>query len=339
MGIIMKKKILSFTILTIILSTLFTIPVFALDKERINRQMVLFDAIEGNKIGIVSPQTVTVLLRNCDRWIKISSWLGSVWVDLEYIPSTQALEDELKQIQNRSGKKLAVYAECLVTGFTLKYNEHMQFFSASITKAPLALWIYQLVEEGYACLDDTITYTREDFMGGSGIIRHNYAIGQEISVRRLLGLNLYESDNIATLMLIRHFGLNGYKEFIESIGGNRGFVNNKVMDSRITASEAMLFMREIHNFTESDNVNASLFKEQLLNNQFPFFTSDYYEVASKTGWTSNLAWHMIATVYSQNPFNIVILTDREGWTGRDYNDFQRIYEMFAEFSAKWGCYN
>ena len=64
-----------------------TLPV-VVDTQEVTRHLFLFDEIDGNRVGAISPQTVTVVERHCERWIKISSWLGLKWLDLRFqLPS------------------------------------------------------------------------------------------------------------------------------------------------------------------------------------------------------------------------------------------------------------
>jgi beta-lactamase class A len=196
------------------------------------------------------------------------------------------------------------------------------------------LYIYKKAERGEVDLNSRITYTAADFNGGSGVIRLRYSFGHAFTQRELLGLNLYESDNIATLMLRRVHGIPGYRQFIADIGGNPNFVGNRIMNSNLTANEAGLFAMEIFNYMESDGTYSGELKRNLLNNQFPFIVSDY-PVASKTGWTTHIAWHDMAIIYAPSPFILVILSARVGWTAQDYRDFAEISMAFQKFNDRW----
>lgn len=50
------------------------------EKLEVTRPLFLFDEIGGNRIGVVSPQTVTIIERHCERWVKIYSWMGHKWL-------------------------------------------------------------------------------------------------------------------------------------------------------------------------------------------------------------------------------------------------------------------
>jgi len=227
-----------------------------------------------------------------------------------------------------------VYFENLDTGFVYTFNADRIYFSASIPKAFYALYLYLQAERGIADLDSVHTFTYADTNWGSGVIQHQYDFGATFTLQELLRLSLSESDNVATLMLNRVFGIDGYINFIAEMGGNPELVRYRVMNSYLTANEAGLFARRIFSYVESGGKYSNEFREHLLDNQFPFIVSDY-PVASKTGWTSPIAWHDMAIVYAPSPFILVILSQREGWSEEDYADFAEISMAFQRFNDMW----
>ncbi|MCL2285825.1 MAG: class A beta-lactamase-related serine hydrolase [Firmicutes bacterium] len=241
---------------------------------------------------------------------------------------------ELDALLIRHGDYLSVFFQNIETGFTYTYNADRVYFSASVPKAVYALYLFQLAEKGIICLDSIHTFTYADANWGSGIIQRRYSFSATFTLRELLRLNISESDNVATLMLRRIYGLDGYKEFIAKMGGNPGLVGCRVMNSNLTANEAGLFAGEIFAYIESGGKYSQEFKEHLLNNQFPFIVS-CYPVASKTGWTNPTAWHDMAIVYAPSPYILVILSAREGWADEDYADFAEISMAFQEFNDMW----
>jgi len=297
----------------------------------IERPYNLFRYIEqAAHVGIVSPtQDVSVIQQN-GNWLQIATWLGPMWIHLNHEPKAAGLE----RLLDRFGNNLSVYFKNIETGYTFRHNAERVYFSASVPKAMLALYIYQKAEREEVDLDSIMTFMQQDFMGGSGVIRHRYSLGRTFTQRELLRLNVSESDNIATLMLIREHGLSGYREFISDIGGNPNFVRNRVMNSQLTANEAGIFAQAIFDYIESDGIYSREFKNALLDNQFPFIVSDY-QVASKTGWTAPIAWHDMAIVYAPSPYILVILSARSGWTDADYREFREISMAFQEFNDQW----
>ena len=249
---------------------------------------------------------------------------------LNFIPPTYTLD----KLLSRHGNNISVYFENMETGFVYRFNADRVYFSASVPKAMYALYIYKLAERGIVDLDSMHEFTYADANWGSGVIQRRYDFGATFSLRELLRLNISESDNVATLMLRRIHGLEGYRNFISEIGGNPNLVGCRVMNSNLTANEAGLFAREIFAYIASGGRYSHELKAHLLDNQFPFMVSDY-PIASKTGWTSPIAWHDMAIVYAPSPFVLVILSARYGWTDADYADFAEISMAFQQFNDTW----
>jgi len=244
--------------------------------------------------------------------------------NLDLSPLTSALE--------QYGNEIAIYFENLATGCNFSHRAQEEFFGASIMKAPFALWLYTQAELGYIDLEDVIYFTEDDHLGGSGIIRHNYGIGEAFTIRRLIGLNLYESDNVATHMLRRTFSHTGYVELIVGLGVSREDAGN-ILYSRVTAKEVGSIARAIYDYLESNRMYSAEFKYNLLNNQFPFITSNY-PVASKTGWYHRYggAWHDMAIIYAPSPFSLVILSSDRTGTEEDHQAYAYITRAFENFN-------
>ncbi|MCL2355995.1 MAG: class A beta-lactamase-related serine hydrolase [Defluviitaleaceae bacterium] len=300
------------------------------DRLFVERRLPVFD-YKGSEIPIeyVSPQVVKIRDR-AGNWVLVETWLGQKWMYLNYSPSTQHLDEMLR----RFGNNISVYYRNIETGFTYTYNPGRVYFSASVPKASFSLYLYLRAERGEIDLDSYATYLSGDFNGGSGVIKNRYRFGTQLTQRELLRLNLSYSDNIATNILRRTHGIEGYRNFVASIGGNPNHVRGNIFNSNLTVTDAGLFAREIFIYTESGGAFSEEFRAHLLNNQFPFIVSDY-PVASKTGWTRPHAWHDMAIIYADSPYILVILSARNGWTARDYRDFAEISMAFQEFNAHW----
>jgi len=278
--------------------------------------------------AILSPQTVTVIEEYGD-WLQINTWLGPRWIYLNFVPPTDGLDAVMARFPG-----IAIFYQNIETGFIYTRYADRVFFGASISKASYALYLYKRAERGEIDLNHVITYTQADWRGGSGVIRHRYRAGATFTTRRVIELNLYESDNIATNMLRRMFGMAGYREFLYSLGAYPGRINYRIFNSMLTAREAGIFALAIWDYTESDARYAGEFRAALLNNQFPFLVSDY-PIASKTGWTTNRAWHDMSIVYAPSPYVLVVFSEWYGFRAQDYSDFAEISQAFQTFNDRW----
>ena len=293
----------------------------------INRTKGIFENKDDETpVDFISSEVVKVLNQK-EEWILIEFEDNEKWLDLNFSPPV----DELNRLLRRFN--VSIYFENIESGFRYQHHADRSYFSASVTKAFYSLYLYQLAEKGLIDLDSKHAYTFADANTGSGIIWHTYPFGTTFTKRELLRLNLSHSDNVATNILRRVNGVSGYREFVESIGGNSNLVRNNIFNSRLTANEAGLFAREIFKYIESDGRYSEEFKTNLLNNQFPFITADY-PVASKGGWTDDYARHDLAIVYAPSPYILVILS-RGTTRANDMRIFGEISRAFQEFNNKW----
>jgi beta-lactamase class A len=232
----------------------------------IDRTMGIFDNKgDENKAAILSPQLVSVIEQD-QNWLLIDTWRGATWIDLDYTPPRNALENIMKQYNNT----VSVYYENLETGFVYRYNADKIYNTASVIKAPYCLYIYNLAENGQTDLTSRHIYTGSYYNSGSGIIK-NMKTGSAFTENELLALTIRESDNIATKMLIDKYGVDGFKEFASGIGGNPDLINRILFsnsNSRMNPDEAALYMKAIYDYIEGDHIYSSQFKTDLLNASF-----------------------------------------------------------------------
>ena len=245
-------------------------------------------------------------------------------------PPTYQLTEQLQ----RFGNDLSVYFRNIETGFYFTYNADRRYPSASMPKAFFGLYLYEKAQAGEMNLDSRVTFLAQDYRGGSGIIRHRYRPGAAFTQRRLIQLMLEPSDNIATKMLVRQHGLSGFRAFAYNIAGMAPqHVGSRIMNSHVTARETGAFALAIYEFMAGDGYYATLFRNNMANNLFPFIISDYPLVSKSGDWPPH-AWHDMAIVFADSPYILVILSARAGWTAQDYRDFAQISLMFQQFNTE-----
>ena len=291
--------------------------------------MGLFDEIDGTIFKWIHPQVLRIAERQGD-WIHVDTGTAIGWINPYFQPPIHILEEFMEQF----GNTVSVYYENLATGFIFRHNADRVYFGASATKAPFALYIYLKAERGETRMTDVHTFTADDNWGGSGIIRHRYTFGAAFTQRQLLHLMLSPSDNIATRILRRVHGLEGYTQFVESIGANPSFVQNLTY-SYLSANDAGMFMRETYRYIMSGGTYSQELKNNLLANRYPFIISDY-PVASKSGWSASFgqAWHDMAIVFAPSPYVLALLSSRVGGAG-DRMVYDSISRFIQEFNSAW----
>jgi len=299
------------------------------DRMFIDRISGTFDEPNGRRIGRISPQVVNITERY-GRWLNISTYAGYRWIYLDFQPPVYELEYFMQQF----GDNIAIFYENLASGFIFRHNAERVFFGASATKLPYAIYIYLKTEAGYASMNTASTFMEADYWEGSGVIRHRYELGTTFTQRRLLNLMLVPSDNIATRMLRRMHGLNGYREWVESIGANPEFVHNLTY-SHLNAEDAGIFLRVAYEYIMSGGRYSNDLKTNMLANRYKFIVSDH-PVGSKSGWaaTHGAAFNDMAIVFAPSPYTLSILSN---WAGNyaDRRTYRHISMRIQEFNDTW----
>ncbi len=95
------------------------------------------------------------------------------------------------------------------TSEAIELNLEQTFHGASTQKLPLAMYLYDQVNDGKLSLDDTFLYCSECYDGG--VIGNSYAVGDRIPLSELLDEMIVNSDNTAIEILWRSFS--SYREF------------------------------------------------------------------------------------------------------------------------------
>lgn len=314
------------------------------DFQTLDRPMPLFaNRGDSQYVSIILPQTVEVL-RWSGNWLKIDSYLGPKWIDTDFEPHTQELDDFLR----RFGQRIGVFYKNLETGFVYTFNPSRVFFGESISKLTHAFYTFIAAERGYVDMYGTHIYRAADYWGGSGIMRFNYHVGAEFTTRELLYYSVVHSDNIAFRMLVRYMEQTGfsYRDFAMELGANPWFMLDRYMYNA-SPEDAGLWLYAIQEYFQSDSRYGHHLQEDLLNvalYSHPYFTRGYawggssdinvqfihsdYPVAQKYGWGS-IGFNVMGIVYAPSPYLLIILSNMSAGA----------HELFEEISWKIQDFN
>ena len=116
-----------------------------------------------------------------------------------------ALEQELRRIDEAAPGKLGVYLKHLGEEAELRYDAERFWYLGSAVKVPIAIAVLQGVDAGELDLEQRLSLETEDKVDGSGDLVWQDP-GVDYSLRDLLKEMLIESDNTAANMLIRLVG-------------------------------------------------------------------------------------------------------------------------------------
>ncbi len=138
----------------------------------------------------------------------------------QHLTLEKRIEAELYSYQG----KMSVFADDL-HGNTIVIGADEPFETASVIKAYILAVLYQLVQEGTASLDDSITYEASQYVDGSGMLRA-LGVGAQLKVRDTATMMIICSDNIATNMMIDYLGLERINQEIKRLGFTHTVLHN-----------------------------------------------------------------------------------------------------------------
>jgi beta-lactamase class A len=211
----------------------------------------------------------------------------------------------------------------LETGFVYAFNEQRLYYSASLNKAPYALYLYETLED----LDTVHIYTEDMYREGAGIIK-KMEPGAELTDAELLEYAVRLSDNVAFRMLIRVYGVEGFKVWLNEKGMDTTHIRN-LTNANLTVLDAAFITQLLYKYIESPGERNAKLKMDLLTSAFPYIQTGY-PFAHKYGlWDE--AHHDMGIIYAPSPYILVVMTDR-GSSEEPVLPETRV--IFWEISAK-----
>ncbi|MBF4693268.1 serine hydrolase [Fusibacter ferrireducens] len=136
------------------------------------------------------------------------------------------LSSRINAINYSFSGTMGVYANDF-KGNTIELNADEHFETASCIKVPILATLLRRVHEKQIHLDDKISYTPENYVDGSGILRA-LSVGLELSILDFATLMIIVSDNIATNTLIELLGIDAINETCEILGLKETRLHNKI---------------------------------------------------------------------------------------------------------------
>jgi beta-lactamase class A len=128
------------------------------------------------------------------------------------------------------------------------------YLAASTIKIAIITALMQDVEAGLYSLEDTVTVTPEEVVGGAGTLQ-NEEFPQDVSLYRLAELMIIQSDNTATNVLIDLLGFERVEALIDELGFEVMQLGRKMMttakppkeENYVNAKELLTLLELIYN--------------------------------------------------------------------------------------------
>ena len=150
--------------------------------------------------------------------------------------------------------RVGFYYKNLVTGETFGLNENELFESASVIKLPMYAVIMKLYHEGKLDLTDKLTCRDREKKPSCGALQF-FPGDFEVEIGTLCALMITLSDNTATNMFIRHFGIDFLNGQFREIGLSQSHIERFLFDpeasaqgkeNRVTPAEMGMLLERIY---------------------------------------------------------------------------------------------
>ena len=205
------------------------------------------------------------------------------------------------------------YYKNLQTGETLGLGENELFQAASVIKLPVYAAVQKLCREGAASMEETLLCREEDKMPSCGALQ--FFTGEiQADIKTLCSLMIALSDNTATNMLLRRFGLEALNAQFRQMGLEKTRLERLLFDAqaaaqgrenRVTPREMgrlleQIYRREFLSEAVSGQMEALLLKQQI-RHKIPGYLPKNIPVAHKTGEDSGIT-NDVGIVWGPEPF-------------------------------------
>ena len=194
-----------------------------------------------------------------------------------------------------------------------------QRVAASIIKLPVLACALETVAAGELSLDEQITVTEQDIVGGSGNIQARGA-GVSYSVDELLRAMIAQSDNVAANLIIGRLGMGAVNETCAVLGLTQTVLARLMMDTDAQAQGRENYTSACDAATVLQRLAAgTIATPELCERACGYLLAQEdvrgivegvpgdASVAHKTGSLAN-AQHDAAIVYAERPYVLAILT-------------------------------
>lgn len=191
--------------------------------------------------------------------------------------------------------------------------------AASIIKLPILACALETVTAGELSLDEQITVTQQDIVGGSGNIQSR-DVGVSYSIDELLYAMIAQSDNVAANLVIGRLGMDMVNETCAALGLTQTVLARLMMDAEAqaqgrenytSARDAVAVLQQLAAGTIATPELCERARGYLLAQEDARGIVEGVPggvlVAHKTGSLAN-AQHDAAIVYAERPYVLAILT-------------------------------
>jgi beta-lactamase class A len=236
--------------------------------------------------------------------------------------------------------KIGFYYKNLITGEEWELNPALPLKAASVIKIPVLTHIFTQLQSGSADRNETYRIKAEDKLPSCGALTYMHT-GLEVTLQDLYTLMIILSDNTATNLLIRKFGIDPINQCMRQLGLNVTTVNRVLFDpaeaakgkeNYICAKEIGILLEKLYRGTlvspAASEEMLGILKNQRLNGKMPFYFTGEVKIAHKTGEDDGIT-HDVGIVFAPQPF-VVCFCSNEVDVPRFETAIQRITKVLYD---------
>jgi beta-lactamase class A len=154
--------------------------------------------------------------------------LGSGFVCAQTASTGPSLEDRVKAIAAAHHGNVALFAENLKTHETVALQPDLPVQTASTIKLAILYEALEQIRAGKVHWDDKITISKDDIVGGSGILLM-FDTPHTITFKDALTMMIVMSDNSASNLSMEHVGIQNVDNRMVKLGLKNTWLYKKVM--------------------------------------------------------------------------------------------------------------
>ncbi len=125
--------------------------------------------------------------------------------------------DRVRELASKFDGRVSIFAKNLKTGATYELGADTRVNTASTIKLPILIGVYTAVQAGRARWTDTSELTKDNKVGGSGVLGE-MSDGVKIPLRDLVRYMMLLSDNTGTNLVLDHVPANEVNAVMEKLG-------------------------------------------------------------------------------------------------------------------------
>lgn len=250
--------------------------------------------------------------------------------------------EEISYELGRMPGKVGFFYRNLVTEEVFGFNEAESFRAASIIKLPLLAGMLFKREYCRADFNTKIHIRQTDMVPGCGAVQH-LSGEPELDILSLAKLMITISDNTATNVLVKHFGIEEMKHIFDRLGMKKTRINRLLYDYESESKgiqnwfvpEEMgellekVYRRELVS-TEASEFLEEVLLQQQINHKIPSKLQDNLKVAHKTGEEEGTT-HDVGIVFAKEPFVVCFASN--------HTDVPRFEAFIRDTAYKLYCYS